>query len=111
METQKALRFVGVGGTSAGSASKAICKCGEGYECEISTVDAGKAYYKCGDNCTCCCILEGTPEEKAKQLEECSGGQVYCKCDEGYTCVITKTAAPDAVKTVFECGQGCVCTA
>ena len=43
-----------VGGNSG--TSDVICKCGEGWTCAITRTegpDAGKAFFKCGENCTC----------------------------------------------------------
>lgn len=49
-----------VGGNSG--TSDVISKCGEGWTCVITRTegpDAGKAFFKCGENCTChvCHIL------------------------------------------------------
>ncbi|XP_024026522.1 uncharacterized protein LOC21406015 isoform X1 [Morus notabilis] len=88
---------------------KAFCKCSVGWSCVITRTegpDAGKAFVKCGGECTCVIEADGTVIKDAKlpkELEDMAEGEVFCKCGEGWSCVISKVEGPDAAKSFYEC--------
>ncbi|KAH9610141.1 hypothetical protein KSS87_003453 [Heliosperma pusillum] len=89
------------GGSSVPASSKAYCKCGPGWKCEIQKIEADtKPFYNCVDS-SCVC------EEGKETIVETDGA--YCVCGEGYSCKITKTEGPDAGKVFCECGNGYSC--
>ncbi|KAK9678839.1 hypothetical protein RND81_11G236200 [Saponaria officinalis] len=86
--------------------SKACCKCGPGWKCEIWKIEPAtetKPFYNCADSCVC---VEGLSTGKETVVET---DGAYCVCGEGYACTITKTDGPDAGKVFCECGNGYSC--
>lgn len=99
--------------------SKAFCKCGPGWQCEIRTIDPsecdGKPFSKCIGDCSCITKESDSKPSEKKGGEGSSKEQVvetegaYCYCGEGFACTITKLEGPDAGKVFIECGNGCEC--
>ncbi|XAR70635.1 hypothetical protein NMG60_11027549 [Bertholletia excelsa] len=55
---------------------------------------------------------EASAEEELnmqQSIESMTGGKVMAKSGEGWTSTISKTEGPDASKTFFLYGGGCVC--
>ncbi|KAM1056402.1 hypothetical protein ACFX2I_029804 [Malus domestica] len=84
---------------SVGGGNKAICSCGEGWKYAITKTDgpdAGKAYYNCGESCTCLMyashhhhICRGG-DVMVKEQEKLGPSEAYCECGEAWSCVVTK---------------------